>query len=303
MTNSAVDVTQSETEPQANVSPSGEIQDNNQSFNPANSAKDHTLEANSNSKSIEDGGCLISNVYEDQVTDYRNSQKRKFKASKKTLLVGDSMTKHICNQKVGRACRGSSKCYTYSGATVSILESKLDSIMANESFSNLIIHVGTNDLVHKPAEAVAEDLENLVMKFKGYTNNIAVSSVIMRNDGRVNQEKILLLNRIINQWCINKNVHFIDNSNINCTHLNRSNLHLNKAGDRVLGKNICAYLKLVRIGYVNPPRNELVNSQSHFLYKQKKSTNKYPPLISMRVNQTAMWKAHLNRVTYTTRKQ
>ena len=27
-------------------------------------------------------GCLISNVYEDQVTDYRNSQKRKFKASK-----------------------------------------------------------------------------------------------------------------------------------------------------------------------------------------------------------------------------
>ena len=109
-----------------------------------------------NSKSIEDGGCLISNVYEDQVTDYRNSQKRKFKASKKTLLVGDSMTKHIGNQKVGRACRGSPECYTYSGATVSILESKLYSIMANESFSNLIIHVGTNDLVHKPAEAVAE---------------------------------------------------------------------------------------------------------------------------------------------------
>jgi hypothetical protein len=173
--------------------------------------------------------------------------------------------------------------------------------MANESFSNLIIHVGTNDLVHKPAEAVAGDLENLVMKFKGCTNNIAISSVIMRNDGRVNPEKILLLNRIINQWCINKNVHFIDNSNINCTHLNRSNLHLNKSGDRVLGKNICAYLKLIRIGYVNPPRNELVNSQSHFLYKQKKSTNKYPPL--MRVNHSATWEAHLNRVTYMTRKQ
>jgi hypothetical protein len=30
--------------------------------------------------------------------------------------------------------------------------------MANESFSNLIIHVGTNDLVHKSAEAVAGDL-------------------------------------------------------------------------------------------------------------------------------------------------
>ncbi len=44
-TNSAVDVTQSETEPQANVSPSGEIQDNNQSINPektTNSAVDVT---------------------------------------------------------------------------------------------------------------------------------------------------------------------------------------------------------------------------------------------------------------------
>ncbi|CAB3988901.1 RNA-directed DNA polymerase from transposon BS, partial [Paramuricea clavata] len=67
--------------------------------------------------------------------------------------------------------------------------------MAYESFSNLIIHVGTNDLVHKPAEAVVGDLENLVMKFKGCTNNIAISSVIMRNDGRVNPEKILLLNQ------------------------------------------------------------------------------------------------------------
>ena len=57
-------------EPQANVSPSGEIQVNNQSINPENPAQDHTLEPNSNSKSIEDGGCLISNVYEDQVTDY-----------------------------------------------------------------------------------------------------------------------------------------------------------------------------------------------------------------------------------------
>ena len=276
-------VTRSEIEPQANVSPSGEVPVKNQSTNPENPTKDHVLKANS--KPIKDAGCLKSNAYEDQVADYRNSQRRRFNTSKKTLLVGDSMTKHICNQKVGRACRGLSKCYTYSGATVSTLETKLKSIMANESFSNLIIHVGTNDLVHKPAEAVAKNLEDLVMKFKGHTSNIAISSVIMRNDGRVNPEQIFSLNCIINQWCINNNVHFIDNSNINSTHLNRSNLHFNKVGDRVLGKNICAYLKLIRIGYVNPPRKELANSQSHFLYKQKKPMNKHSPL--MKVNQSA----------------
>ena len=113
------EVTRSEIEPQANVSPSGEILVKNQSTNPENPAQDHVLEAKS--KSIKDGACLKSNAYEDQVADYRNSQRRKFNTSKKTLLVGDSMTKHICNQKVDRACQGLSKCYTYSGATVSTL--------------------------------------------------------------------------------------------------------------------------------------------------------------------------------------
>ena len=104
-TNAAVDeVMRSEVTRSANVSPSGEILVKNQSTNPENPAQDHVLEANS--KSIKDGGCLKSNAYADQVADYRNSQKRRFNTSKKTLLVGDSMTKHICNQKVDRACRG-----------------------------------------------------------------------------------------------------------------------------------------------------------------------------------------------------
>jgi hypothetical protein len=32
------------------------------------------------------------------------------------------MVKHISSQKASRACRGSAKCYSYSGATVSTLE-------------------------------------------------------------------------------------------------------------------------------------------------------------------------------------
>ena len=160
------------------------------------------------------------------------------------------MVKHICNQKVSRACRGTAECYSYSGATVSKMETKLNSLMSNESFSNVIIHVGTNDLVHSSVEVVSKDLENLVMKVKNRTNNIAISSVIIRSGGRVDSDKVLLFNRVIKEWCINNDVHFIDNSDINCTHLNGSNLHLNRTGDRLLGRNICAYLKLLRMGYV-----------------------------------------------------
>ena len=78
------EVTRGEIEPQANVGPSGEILVKNQSTNPENPAQDHVLEANS--KSIKDGECLKSKAYEDQVADYRNSQRRRFNTSKKACF-------------------------------------------------------------------------------------------------------------------------------------------------------------------------------------------------------------------------
>ena len=45
--------------------------------------------------------------------------------------------------------------------------------------------------------------------------------------------------------CTKLNVHYIDNSNIRKSHLNGSRLHLNRNGDRILGKNLCSYLKLM----------------------------------------------------------
>ena len=181
---------------------------------------------------------MTPNCHKEQVTEYRNSQDGKLNVRGKTLLAGDSMVKHTCNQKVSRACRGTAECHSYSGATVSTMETKLNSLMSNESFSNVIIYVETNDLVHSSVEVVSKDLENLVMKVKNRTNNIAISIVIIRSDGRVDSDKVLLFNRVIKEWCINNDVHFIDNSDINCTHLNGSNLHLNRTGDRLLGRNI-----------------------------------------------------------------
>ena len=212
-------------------------------------------QANSSDVNSNQHGCggvtgEMPNCHKEQVAEYRNSQEGKLNAREKTLLAGDSMVKHICNQKVSRACRGTAECHSFSGATVSTMETKLNSLMSNESFSNVIIHVGTNDLVHSLVEVVSKDLENLVMKVKNRTNNIAISSVIIGSDGQVDSDKVLLFNRVIKEWCINNDVHFIDNSDINCTHLNGSNLHLNRTGDRLLGRNICAYLRLLRMGYV-----------------------------------------------------
>ena len=40
-------------------------------------------------------------------------------------------------------------------------------------------------------------------------------------------------------------MHYIDN-NLTGSHLNDPGLHLNRAGDRLLGKNLCTYLKSIR---------------------------------------------------------
>ena len=58
------------------------------------------------------------------------------------------MVKHICSQKVGRACRELAQCYSYSGATVSMSENKLNELMSQQSFTDVIVNVDTNDLVY-----------------------------------------------------------------------------------------------------------------------------------------------------------
>ena len=91
--------------------------------------------------------------------------------------------------------------------------------------STIVIHVETNDLVvNETAEEVSTNLEKLVRDIKPHTENIAISSVIGREDGRISQEKIQLFNGITKEWCLNNNVDYIDNTNIISSHLNRSRL-------------------------------------------------------------------------------
>ena len=63
------------------------------------------------------------------------------------------------------------------------------------------IIVGTNDLVHEEPEKVATDIKNLINKAKGYTNKVAVSGVIKRYDGKVNNHKIEYYNKLVDDLC------------------------------------------------------------------------------------------------------
>ena len=116
------------------------------------------------------------------------------------------------------------------------------------------MHVGTNDLVHEEPEKVAADMDNLINKAKGHTNKVAVSGAIKRYDGKVNNRKIDYYNKLVHDLCSKHKITYIDNSYIGKSLLNRSNLHLNRDGDKALGRAFCTYLK----------SNRIQNSNDHF---------------------------------------
>ena len=71
---------------------------------------------------------------------------------------------------------------------------------------------------------------------KSHENEILVSSLVARGD-RWN-EHVSQVNNILKARCHREGFPFIDNSNIDpAFHLNRSNLHLNSEGTRMLANN------------------------------------------------------------------
>jgi hypothetical protein len=112
------------------------------------------------------------------------------------------MVKNIDEKKIERAARGKTVFHSYSGATVSQLQQKLieDNCHDNE-YETIILHIGTNDLVRKDADKVAEKMEELIR-----AERVAVSSVIKRYDGRVPPSKIASYNYLMYHICLKHNI-------------------------------------------------------------------------------------------------
>ena len=112
----------------------------------------------------------------------------------------------------------------------------------SEKMHSIIIHAGTNNLTNDDLDTTAKEIENLIVDAKLKAKNFAVSSVITRYDNRVPHSRITKFNNLVHECCKKNNISFIDNSNIDRSMLNRSNLHLNNNGDKALGRSLCMYV-------------------------------------------------------------
>ena len=217
------------------------IQDSPESINnmTINTGTQPDTHPNQNTRTKQDEGKKDQNIS----TSAQRSQDQQ-----DTLLIGDSMTKNINNDKLSYAAKAKTVCKTYRGGKIKDIHTNLRKDCGERRLRSIILHVGTNNLVSDDAKEAAKQMEDLIVEAKSKAENVAVSSVIKRYDNKVPHSKITEYNNLVHELCKKHNITFIDNSNIDQSMLNRSNLHLNYTGDKAFGKTLCAYIRSIRSG-------------------------------------------------------
>ena len=160
-------------------------------------------------------------------------------------ILGDSMLKQIDSRKLRKSMGQNTDVYvkSFSGAKVECMSSYVVPSMKKEN-NVYILHCGTNDLrSDKPAHKIADEIIQLATYIKKEGNEVFVSGIISRSDDPVLDEKGMNVNEIVFSVSGHYGIEFINNNNINNSHLNYSGLHLNRKGTVELAKNYIDFLK------------------------------------------------------------
>ena len=105
----------------------------------------------------------------------------------------------------------------------------------------LVLHVGTNNLrMDESANEITEKIVKLATNAKKNVNEVAVSSIVFRDDDLY--EKAKEVNNIPQRKAAEHYLHFIDNNNLKKRDLNGSGLQLNPEGSKILEKNILLFI-------------------------------------------------------------
>ena len=134
------------------------------------------------------------------------------------------------------------KVKNFSGGTSETILDNIDEIMKSKP-DCLIIHTGTNDLTNginslNQAKKIIKEVNKLSKNTK-----IAFSGITIRKDRKNIDKKLLEVNSHLKNFCSQKNIDFIDNTNIKEEHLGVKKLHLNRKGSSVLANNFLKFLR------------------------------------------------------------
>ena len=89
-------------------------------------------------------------------------------------------------------------------------------------------------------EDITNDIIKLAVNVSEKCRRVSVSGLTLRTDNL--GAKARLVNKKLIEECGKRNICFIMNDNINAGHLNRSKLHLNKNGTKLMTRNLANYI-------------------------------------------------------------
>ena len=158
----------------------------------------------------------------------------KLNKNKKVVVTGDSLLNGISEKGLSRDHQVTVKNFP-GGTTEKVLE-EIENLVADKP-DYIIIHAGTNDIT-KGINSL-NSVKKIVKDVKKSSPNtkLVFSSILIRKDKKGISKKVTDINSRLKNYCQQKHLDFIDNSNILEEHLGNRKRHLNKRGNSVLANN------------------------------------------------------------------
>ena len=190
-----------------------------------------SLVQSNDSKESSDDSKMIKNSW--------NGANKQFK-KRKVIIVGDSFLNGIYEK--GLSKNHTVKVNNIPGGTSDVILDKLDDFLKNKP-DGLIIHAGTNDITK--GKNLLSNVKKILKQVKKLSPNtkVAFSSIVTRKDKKDISKIVQDPNSRLKNYCTQKNIDFIQNSNTMEEHLGIKKLHLNKIGNSLLANNFLKYLR------------------------------------------------------------
>ena len=176
----------------------------------------------------EDPITILSDLSEPKMTNKQHNWKKDI-----ILVIGNSMLSDLHEYKMSR--RKTIKVRIFPGATINDMKF-FAALMLKKKPDKVIIHVGTNDAPHFTPDEMFKNMKELRLLIQKMVPSakIILSSPVIRVDkanADINNKKFISLLNSTNWDCIH-------HENIDESHLNEYDLHINRTGSINLAKNL-----------------------------------------------------------------
>ena len=152
------------------------------------------------------------------------------------------MIKRIRRQDMNREVSGVNLYLkSFPGATVDHMKHYIEPTISTNP-DGIILHCGTNNLRNEEPVDIANKIIDLAMTSKRRVRDVAISSLVIRNDSEELEAKRQEVNTILERALRDLPLHFINHDNIEEKHLDKWGLHLNFSGTNMMAGNFIDFL-------------------------------------------------------------